>query len=104
MSKVLFEDKERQLTITQYDREDHVVVKFGGLEVSMNKSREFRDMAYLIRGGGCEGVSFDYDADPEDRKWQVNESVNMISLWYLHGAKRKLEALKEAYQILQEKD
>jgi len=102
--KVIFEDKLREITITQYDREDHIVVKFGKLEVSMNKSREFRDMAYLICGGGCEGVGFDYDSDPEDRKWQINESVNMISLWYLHEAKRKLETLKEAMEILKEKD
>jgi len=102
MSKVIFEDKERQLTVTEY-KENNIVVKFGNLEISMNKDRQFQDIAYVVCGDGCPGITFDYDHD-DNAKWKVNQNINMISLWYLHEAKRKLEALKEAYQILQEKD
>ena len=102
MSKVIFEDKERELTIIEYS-DKNIAVKYGELDISMNKSREFQDIAYMVGGGGCPGITFDYDLD-DNAKWRVNRSINMISLWYLHEAKRKLEALKEAYQILQEKD
>jgi hypothetical protein len=102
MNKVIFEDKERELTIIEYG-DKNVVVKYGALEISMNKDRQFQDTAYMVCGEGCPGITFDYDHD-DNAKWLVSQNINMISLWYLIEAKRKLEVLKESYQILKEED
>ena len=100
---ILYENKERELTIISRGDENHIVVKFGELEVSMNKDKRLRDIAYMIKGDGVPGVTFDYELG-DNYKWHVEDSVDIISWYYRNQDRRKLSSIKEAWQILNGKD
>jgi len=102
--KEIYKNKAIDLTITQIDTSIHhgnyISIKFGDVELSINKQRRVRDIAVLINGAITGVIWDDKKLAPNDTDWSTNEGIDAIKLHYLKRDEAKLKTIKKAFEIL----
>ena len=89
--EILFENKEREITITATEEPKLIRLKFGDIEVSINKDIKVRDIAVMVEKDV--GVCWD---DTELR----HSSITLGGLRTLFEKADELETVKDAFRIL----